>query len=262
MALRELNQAAIWWAAQTAKGSAASVASKKGRWVGGNMAGQVSMGEEPYATGDRFNSTLQYPDELSGGGPPAIQGQTGPLAHLLWSFLGTDTVTGTGPYTHTITPGAVSKYMTWWTSVGATGGAASTIRRHNDCRTSQVVIAGATDQKVIRITPTVISLDPDEVITSAPVKADDNTQPLLYTEGSASYTINGTVFPGHSSFAITLSDSLTPVYGDRLSAFDVAAGLGNVELSASIYLDATAQAFLNTVKYGTASPTAGTKPQT
>jgi hypothetical protein len=258
MALKELNQAAIFWSSQTAKGTPATTAAKKGRWVGGNVGGNVTMAEEPYADGSRFNSSVQFADQLQGGGAPGIQGQSGTLAHLLWAFLGTETVTGTGPYVHTVTPSGVSKYMTWWTSVGSS---VATKRRHNDCRPQQVVIAGATDQKVVRLTPTLISLDPDEIVATDPVKTDDGTVPMLYTEGSASYTINGTVYSGHSAFTITLSDALTAVYGDSVHAFDVANGLGAVTLDASLYLDSAGQALVNTLKYGTASPSTGAKPQ-
>lgn len=258
MALLELNQAGLWWSSQTAMGTIPSTAAKKGRWVGGGIGGTVTMGQEPFADGSRFNSTLQYPDRLEGGGSPGIQGQSGPVGHLLWSMLGSETVTGTGPYTHVITPGASSKYMTWWTTVGSS---IVRRRRHEDCRPRAVTVTGATDQKVIRITPELLSINPDKIQGTDPVKTLDSGEPLLYTEGASTYTVNGTVYPVHSAFSITVSDGLELVYGDRVNAADVATNLGEVSFTVTMALNSTVQTLVNTLKYGSGSPATDAAPQ-
>jgi hypothetical protein len=258
MALLELNQAGLWWANQTALGAAASTAIKKGRWVGGNVGGTVTMGQEPYADGSRFNSTKQFPDRLEGGGSPGIQGQVGVLGHLLWCMCGSETVTGTGPYVHTIVPGSTSKYMTWWTSVGS---AVARKRKHVDCRPRAVTMTGATDQKVVRITPEILSINPDLINATDPVKTLDTEEPLLYTEGASTYTVNGTVFPVHSAFSVTISDGLELVYGDRINAADVATTLGEVSFTVTLALNSSAQQLVNTLKYGNATPADTTAPQ-
>ncbi len=259
MALLETNIAGLWWSSQSAKGTIPATAAKKGRWIGGSVAGNVVMGQEPFADGSRFNSANQYPDRLEGGGSPVVQGQTGALAHLLWCMCGAETVTGAAaPYTHVITPGSTSKYMTWWTTVGSS---IVMRRRHEDCRPRSVTVTGATDQKVVHINPELLSTNPDKIQGTDPVKALDTGEPLLYTEGASTYTVNGTVFPVHSAFSVTISDGLELVYGDRVNAEDVASTLGEVSFNVTLAYNATVQTLVNTLKYGTGAPVTDAAPQ-
>lgn len=259
MPLAELNIASVWWAKQTARGTAATTAFKKANLLSGGLSGNVAMGSEPVADGNRFNRAFQYPESLDGGGAITVQGQTGIVANLLYNFLGSVSTTGTGPYTHTITPSVNgSNWMTFWQTVG---NQVKRQRQFNDCRISQLVINAAQDQKPWHVAATVISLDPDVVYTSDPVKTTDSTTPMLYTEGVGNWTINGTTYPVHQAVTVTLGDSLEAVRGEKITAQDVGTGVGTMTLEATLAWDATVQALANTLKYGTATPTVGTKPQ-
>ncbi len=253
----ERNIGAIWVAKQTAKGSPAATAIKKARTVSGNFGIDVDTGSEPYADGARFNSSSDYLNSVTGSGSAGIQGQSGVLAYLAYLMLGAETVTGVGPYTHVAVPAASSFWTTWWKTVGST---VVQRQRHNDCRITSLVLEGSTGQKVLRATPTIISLDPGEVVASDPVKPDDDTEPLLYTEAEASFTVNGVVIRGHSAFTITITDELTPYYADSVNAQEVVSGRGRIDLSSTILVDAAGLAEYNRIVYGTTTPTTGAKP--
>lgn len=261
MAIVESNVETIWWAKQTAKGTVATTATKRGRKVAGTMIGtNVAYGSEDFSDGNRFATASDFVDTIEGGGAPAIQAQSGPFAHLAWLMLGAETVTGTDvPYTHVITPGAQSAWTTWWTRLGSS---LVMRKRHADCRISQLVLEGSSGQKVLRATPTIMSLDPGEIIAADPAVADDGTEPLNYNECEGTFTVNGTVIRGHSAFTITITDDLTIFRGDSPRGIDMAPGRGNITLASTILLDTDGLAQYNLLRYGTTTPTAGTKPVT
>lgn len=252
------NVEAVWLAKQTAKGTPATTAIKKGRKVTGNFGVDVNYGSENYSDGARFNSASDFVDNITGSGSAGLQGQSGVLAYTSYLMLGAETVTGTGPYVHTITPGATSFWTTVWKSLGS--GSPVVRQRFNDCRITSLVIEGSSGQKVIRVTPTVMSLDPAEIVATDPVKADDGTEPLLYTEAEGTFTLGGTVIPGHSAFQMTITDELNPYYGDSVVPMELVTGRGAINFNCTILADVAGLGELYKTYYGTATPSTGAKP--
>lgn len=159
---------------------------------------------------------------------------------------------------HTATPGSTGAWASFWKLLGA-----SVVQRQrfNDCRVSGLQFQCGRDQFVGRITPTVISLDPGEVVATDPTLADDVDQSMVWTEGEGEFKINGTVFSGITGYNIQPSDNLTPAYGDSVRPFDVGTGVGGVQGSdINLYLNAAGLAKYNEFVYGATAPVAGTKP--
>jgi len=259
MAVVERNTAAIWVSGQTAKGTAATTAVKKGRLVSGSLNPNIAYGSEDYTDGQRFSSASDYVDTISGEGSAVLQGQSGLLAYLSYLMLGSEVVTGAGPYEHVATPAGSSKWVTVWSLVGAS---LAQRKRHADCRITSLVIEGSTGAKVVHINPTFRVLDAGEIVATDPVKADDGTEPIIYTEAQGTYTVDGVVMPIHAGFSVTMTDELTEVQGDGVRAVELAPGRGSVGLEVTLgAYNEQAIAQMNKIWYGSPTPAAGTKPQ-
>lgn len=264
MTALETRQGAIWWGKQTAKGSALANASmyRRGRHVAGDLNVARADANENYTDGERFNNATDFVDTLLGNGNPTLQAQAGVVGHLAYLMLGQETVTGSAdPYTHVATPNnAGSFWSTWVKKVGSSVGPLR--QRFIDCRLTSLRIEGSSAAKVVKVTPTFFSLDAGEVFTTDPVAVEEVGEPLLYTEAIGTFTIDGVVFKGHSSFAIVINDNVTPWYGDDVIPEDIAFGVGNIVIEGvTILVNQAGLDKFNTLLYGTASPTAGTKPR-
>lgn len=160
--------------------------------------------------------------------------------------------------THTTTAsGSVGFWLTWCQTIGAT-----TIQRlkMNDGRIGSLTIEASTGAKAMRVTPNLIFIDPAEAYTTDPTQGMPTAPVMFYTEGAGGYQIDNTVFTGQTQFQVTLNLDLSPVYGDNVTPFDLQRGNVGATIAASVLMDDTMLARWNTWIYGTASPTAGTKP--
>lgn len=264
----EANVAGLWLAKQTAKGTPASAPSananaKKLRQVGGDISVARADANENYTDGNRFTDATDFVNTLIGNGAPVAQADPGSLNYLLYLMAGAESVgaavSTVFPHTFNFGPATSSFWFTAWKRVGQT----SILRQQfNDCRMSSLRIEGSSANKVVKATPTLFSLDPGVTYTTDPTLAVETDKPYLYTEAVGTFTIDGTVFKGHSSFAVVINDNIAPWYGDDVTAYDVATGQGSVAVEGiTILLDAAGLSQYNKIIYGSASPTAGTKPQ-
>lgn len=167
-------------------------------------------------------------------------------------------VTGTG-FQHVATPADIGGfYSTWVKSVGK-----SVIYRaqFNDARIASLRWEGSSASKVLKVTPTLLILDPGQILTADPTQTDDGTRPFIYTEAAGSFTIDGAVFRGHSSFAIEAQWGLQEWYGDAVTPFDLINTRADVVLQAiTILLDQQGLQKYNVLVYGTPTPAANAKP--
>lgn len=266
----ESNIGGLWVATQTAKGTpaaapAARTAGRRLRQVGGGLSPNIAHGSENYLDGLRFNDAVDFVDSVIGGGSPVVQAGPGDLAYLMYLMGGAETVGAqnpvtTGPYPHTVNfQAASSKWFTAWKRVGT-----SVVLRQkfNDCRMASLRVEGSSANKVVKATPTIISLDPGELFTTDPTVGVDADNPFLYTEAEGTFVIDGVTFRGHSSFALVINDNLTPWMGDAVTAFDLVPGQGNIVVEGvTILVDQDGLNQYNKIVYGSASPAAATKPQ-
>jgi hypothetical protein len=253
----------LWIAKQAKRGEAAAAAIKRLRQVTGNVKVDRSDGREKFGTDSRFGSAQHFVDSIMGSGDPGIQAQPGPLAYLLYLFAGQETVEvgageEAGVETHIITPAAAGGF---WATVWKKVGVSDVVREKSaDCKIGQVVIEGSTGQKVVRVTPTIASLDPGEKVAADPVKAFDGDDAFLYTEGESAFEINEEVIRAQSQFQITINEALEPVMTDSVVPLELAAGEPEVTVALTLALNTDGLAIYNREVYGSAEPAPGTKP--
>lgn len=250
----------LWIAKQTKRGEAAAAAIKRLRQVAGNVKTDRSDGRERYGNDDRFGDAQYFVDTIIGSGDPGVQAQPGTLAYLFYLFAGQEVVTGAAdPWTHEATPSAAgSLWATVWKKVGVSP---DIVREKSaDCKIGQLVIEGSTGQKVVRVTPTILSMDPGEVIAGDPVKGFDDEDAFIYTEGESAFEVNAEVIRAQSQFNITLNEALDPVYTDSPVPLDVAAGEPDATITLTLALNSESLKIYNREIYGVAEPVAGTKP--
>lgn len=262
MPILEPNFYGLWVGKQTAKGTPNTTPGKRLIQVGGDFAMPRDDGSENWSDLRKYGTQTDWVNSLIGNGEPAVEATPTELAYLLWLFHGAETVTAvTGPpaaQKHTFTPSlGRGHYFTAFQRVGQ-----SVLRRHrfDDCLITKCVIEGSTANKAVRITPTVMSLDPGAQFTSDPAAALPTDKPFLFTDAAGTFTIDGVVFNGQSTFNLTIDDAWSPIYADDTIPFDLVQGQPSVTFSANVYFDSTALTQFNNLVYGTASPTAGTKP--
>lgn len=252
----------LWVGKQTAKGTANTTPGKRLVQVSGDFAMPRDDGEEPFSDGTKYGSRADWVNSLLGNGEPGIEATPTELAYLLWLFHGAETVSAVvGPPTaqkHTFVPSTGrGHYFTSFLRVGQT-----IVRRHrfDDCLITRMQIEGSTANKAVRVTPRILSLDPGAIFATDPVAAMPADKTLLYTDGTGTFTIDGTVFKGHSQFSLVIEEALEPAYGDDVIPWDLQQGSPVVTLGCTVLFDADAFAQFNKLVYGTAAPGAGTKP--
>lgn len=179
---------------------------------------------------------------------------------------------GTGPSIANTTPGVRTKHLFvpsttqghWCTFVRRVGGSSVTMRHSFiDCLIGGLTIEGSTANKALRISPTVLSLDPGKVLASDPAQAlptGVDLKPWLYTDATAALTWNGTALQSQSEFTFTINEDRSPVYGDDAVPYDLAVGNPTASMAITAIFDSVTAARWNELVYGTAAPSTGTKP--
>ncbi len=263
-ALVESNVHAFWMASQpSGRGTPATIAQKHPIVVAGDLDTNREDGSENFSDLDRFGDATDFVNTIIGGGTLTMQAQTEIVAYVCWLFFANEVFTaksvGVSPPKYVFTPGTtIGKWATFWKRVGL-----STIfrRKFNDCRISSIRFEGSTANKVVKLIPNVVSLDPGEVFATDPTPTIGGEDPFVWTEAIGKITIDGVVYNGASQFAVICDDALAPVYGDAAFAYALATGNAGITLDAiTMVLDDVSLARYNTQIYGTAAPTAGTKP--
>jgi hypothetical protein len=253
---------AYWVNKQTARGTAATVGKKKLRKVGGGIDINRAMGREAFGDGKRFSTATDYTDTIQGGGDPVIQGQVGPAAYLAYLYGGTDTFSGAGPYTHAITPNnSGGPWVTMWKTVGSAVGPIR--QRYADGKVTQLVIESSAANKTLHITPTLLFADPAEVIAADVAQAFDADEPFLWTEATGQFNFDGGgagVVGEVNQLNLTLSDNVTPWYGDNVLIDEIVPGRSDCVLNYTVLLTDVTLPTYNKIHYGTAAPVATTKP--
>jgi hypothetical protein len=160
-------------------------------------------------------------------------------------------------FTPSLTPGF---YATFVRRLGTTD-----VSRHafNDCRVGGMTLEASTANKAVRITPTVLSLDPFNTVASDPAQtlpSGVEINPFRYTDATSAFVFNGTTVPGQSSMTMTLNEDLQPVYGDDAVPYDFAVGNPSATLGLTLIFDAAGHAQWNYLAYGTTTPATGAKP--
>jgi hypothetical protein len=264
MTMVETNIYASWAAKQTAKGSPAAAATRRFKQVGPGLQVQPDFGSEPYSDLDKFGDATDWVNQIVGQGTPAYEASAAELAWWLWIFHGQEAVTQTaapdpvGLNNHHFEPNNNPGF--WFTLWQRVGQAVINRQKFNDCRVSQLVLEASSANKAVRLTPTVMSLDPGEIFDTDPTPPMPASPVMIYTEAEGTFTINGQVIRGHTQFQLTLNEDLQLVPGDSSRPVDVARGNASAQLGCTINADADGRARYYSEVYGTPTPAAGAKP--
>lgn len=263
----ELNRYGLWVGKQTAKGTpvASGAFVKRLIQVGGTLNAPQEQGSENWSDLSKFGDSTDWVNSVAGNGAPVVEATPEELAYLLYLFHGGETVTNiTGPPAkkkHTTVPLSGPGF---WASMFKRQGVTDIVRQQfNDLRIGQLVIEGSTANKAVRVTPTILSLDPGVNKTADPSAPSGMPAkvPFLFTDGQGLYTVDGTAFAGHSQFTLTLNEDLTIVYADDITGFAVITGNPTVTIGATLFLEGFALQEWNKLVYGTTTPAADAKPQ-
>lgn len=262
MPLLESNYYGLWVGKQSAKGTPNTTPGKRLVQVAGDFGFTRDDGEELYSDLTKYPARTDWVNSLLGQGEPGVEATPTELAYLLWLFHGDEDVTAiTGPPAaskHSFGPSVgLGHYFTAFVRVGN-----SVVRRHqfNDCLITKIVVEASTANKAVRVTPTVLSLDPGYVFASDPSAALPTDKSLLYTDGAGAFEIDGAVFRGQSQFTLTIDDAWTPIFSDDTNPFDLVQGTPSAGVGVTLYLDSDAHEWWNNLAYGDPTPAAGTPP--
>jgi hypothetical protein len=258
MAITETQIYALAAAKQTAKGTPATQPTKRFIQVGGDVPVAVDTGTENYSDLDKFGDATDWINSVLGRGQPGLEADSDGLAYIMWLFNGAETVTANATNAtlkdHVAVPAQnTGFYSTWWKRVGQNN--VQRIR-HDDCRISQVQLEGSTANKAVRVTPDVISLDPQKNLTADPTWPSQpaGSTVLIYTEAAGTFKVDTVTVRGHTQFTLVLNEDLAPVFTDDTVPYDVRRGQPVATLAITIQADADGQAQFNKLLYGTATP--------
>lgn len=163
------------------------------------------------------------------------------------------------PFQHVSTPADTGGF--WYGVVKSVG--KSVVARHqfNDCRTQSLRLEGSSASKVVKVTPTLISLDPGQIVSADPSKVDDGLRPFIYTEAQGTFNIDGVVYSGQSAFAVMFTWGLNEYYGDGVTPFDLINNVATATIEGlTLLIDQAGLARFNSQIYGTMTPSVGAKP--
>jgi hypothetical protein len=256
---------ALWGGKQAARGTPAVTADKKLRQVAGALAIQRAIASENFGDGERFANGMDYTDTLTGGGDPSFEGQAGAGAWLVAQSLGQDSYAPgtppTDPGTHTLTPSnAGARWLTFWKTVGSS---VPNKEQYNDSKISQLVILSSAAQKVLRLTPTIMSLDPGIVYATDPLVVDDNEDPFLWTQSHGTFNIDARgvgVITEISELTITINDGLNPWYGEDIRVNSLVPSRGTISVAFTMLITDGTMPIYNLIHYGTETPAVGALP--
>lgn len=131
----------------------------------------------------------------------------------------------------------------------------------NDCRAQSLRIEGSSASKVVKVTPTVLSLNPGEVQSADPSTLDDGLKPFIYTEAAGALEIDGVAYHGQTAFAFLFSWGLNEFYGDQVHPFDVINNVASAAIEGlTLLIDQAGLERYNSVIYGTTTPSAKATP--
>ena len=254
----------LWAGAQTVKGTPVTAPAHRFKMVAGGWQMPRTDGSEGFSDLSKHGDESDWVDTLVGSGSPGVEATPSELAWLLWAFTGGETTAAV------VGPPAKTKHTTvplpglgkWVTFFGRKGQSVIMRQQHYDALISQLVIEGSTANKAIRVTPSWVSLNPGIVKTADPAAAMPTGKPMLYTDGTGTFTLDTVVVKGHSQFTLTLNDDITPIYGDDNKPYDFSIGNPTITLGVTLYFDADGLAQFNKLAYGSATPAADTPPLT
>jgi hypothetical protein len=251
---------------QTAKGTQGAAAgtgvgTNQPKLFDGELSAKKIYGQEEYTDGSRFGSPTIFTDKIGGAvGSPVVQVQPENGGLFYAQVLASDTVTGgADPFTHTITSaGTTGAWGTWYEKTGASVGPNKEV--YWDSKIVKLVDECGQEQKTMHYSMDIAAMVAAQVYTVDPAKAQDTSDPLLWTEMTGTMSIDGTIITDVEGEVIEVDTGLEPWWGDGLPPGQLIEKKGMISRSVkSILTDQTLLKYYKAL-YNTTTPTAGNVP--
>lgn len=251
---------------QSAKGTIATAATttvgyNRPKWAGGGLGAKKTNGSEEYVDGQRFGSPAVFTDKVGADvGTLTIQAQPENAGLFAAQVLGSDTVTGASdPYTHTITSSGTSgAWGTWWQKTGSAIGPEREV--YYDSKIAKWTLDCSSAQKPMHYDLDVVALVAAQVYTSDAAKTEDATDPFYWTEVTGAVTFDSQVLSECNGEMLTVDTKIQSYWGDDIAPNQLVEGKGEITRTIKTITTDTTLAEYQKAIYGTASPSAGTKP--
>lgn len=248
----------VWLAQQTTPARAADPADAvRVRKAGDDgLSAALTYGAEEYVDGRQYGSPTMFVERAGGEvGEISVQGQLDVIGLLCAALLGEDVVTGTDPYTHTISSGSSSPVdMTIWQTVGSDVGPVQQV--FVDSRVSRLQVTAGVDQQVLRAVASVISLQAAEWEGTLPTARDSGDDPIRWPQGVTK--VGGVALEEARSVTLDIDSGLGVIDGQAIQpvGWDTS-NKGTVAHAVDgVVTDQTLPVLLRAL-YGTSSPSDG-----
>jgi hypothetical protein len=243
------NVGSIRFAFQTVKGTKAAASVYGSRLAGGTMVGPMRTDEFFDETTGAQMRDARYPSEVHAAGAPEMFVPPNAAAAMLYAVLGDVATTGIAdPWSHEITAATSLPWMTWWRNVGALLFGYSI-----DCKVTQLVISGEAN-KPLRMTATVMGLDPRYASAEETTATIEITDRVLYYDGKGALQLEGAAVPCMRSFTLTINRNGESIPGDDIIPCDITEGLFDITLATTALF--TDVSLYNRIMFGSATPSA------
>lgn len=163
-----------------------------------------------FGGGDDAYATFAYKARFTPDGEFATFARPDIAGLLFTLLLGQDAVSGTGPYTHTITP-STREALPWCSIEQSIAGVVR--RRIQDCRIQQITVSGEAGQPIVLEVTYLGTTEAEVTASSESYEVDD---PFLFWQGT--YTLDGVDVTGAiTQFELTISN----VFDDEDQTADI-----------------------------------------
>ena len=230
---------------------------QKMAWIDGNVSTKSVVLESEQFDGEVFSSPRQIVGRFEGGGSLKVLADNAAVRLIGQGLLGADDADTLS----TDAPGD-SPFYSIFTEVGT--GANVIRRRFVNCKISELKLTGSASSQFIEMEFSVVAVSPQANITSMPsTYSEPGTSSYTFADGSGEYyvtSVSGDATAGISQFELTVQREQTPWQGDSTAYYTVVPKRGMVEIAATLIADDVSLPILNSLWYGTASPSNGQQP--
>lgn len=252
----------VWYAKQTTKGTAPAAALTRPRVVEGTeLKANKKNGETSYVDGQKYSSPTTFTDSVGGEvGTVKLQVQPENGGLFAAQALGSDTVTGASvPYTHTITSaGTTQPWGTWWQRMGQAVGPAR--QQFIDSKINKWTVEAGADKKVLEYSLGLMALIAGRTYATDPAKAEDTSDPFLFTESTGAIVFDGVTLTGVNGEIIDVDQGIDPFMGNSIAPTHLVDKRGKIERTINTIVDSDTLPLINKAIYGATAPAAGTDP--
>lgn len=252
----------VWQVKQAALGTiepTATAGTKHLRKVGdAALTAAKTYGSEEWVDGKQFGSPGMFVDTIGGDvGSITCQAQIETAGFCFAQIIGVDTVTGTNPdFTHTISTGSANgPYQTIRQKAGVAVGPWR--NAFFDAKVNTLAFNCGQDDKVAKIEQGIWALKAAVWQTADPAAVDSGTDPFNWNEAAGAHTIDATVLPEIDGETLEIDRKLEVHRGDQAAPACFVPGKGEINTSFSAIVTDGTLPKMQTILYGTTTPTAG-----